>query len=73
MPNMDAPLKLGVNLWNQYVDWPRFLEGMQQGREDPCTRGADRVAHRHRPAAHVVLGSVDAEDTPQRRAFTHFF
>jgi alkanesulfonate monooxygenase SsuD/methylene tetrahydromethanopterin reductase-like flavin-dependent oxidoreductase (luciferase family) len=25
---MDAPIKLGANLWNQYTDWPRFLEGM---------------------------------------------
>jgi alkanesulfonate monooxygenase SsuD/methylene tetrahydromethanopterin reductase-like flavin-dependent oxidoreductase (luciferase family) len=33
MPNMDAPLKLGVNLWNQYVEWPRFLEGMLQAEE----------------------------------------
>jgi alkanesulfonate monooxygenase SsuD/methylene tetrahydromethanopterin reductase-like flavin-dependent oxidoreductase (luciferase family) len=28
MPNMDAPLKLGANLWNQYTDWPAFLDGM---------------------------------------------
>ena len=33
MPNMDAPLKIGVNLWNQYVEWPRFLEGMLQAEE----------------------------------------
>ena len=33
MPNMDAPLKLGANLWNQYVEWPRFLEGMLQADE----------------------------------------
>ena len=33
MPNMDAPLKLGVNLWNQYTDWPRFLEAMIEADE----------------------------------------
>ncbi|MGD8485438.1 MAG: LLM class flavin-dependent oxidoreductase [Chloroflexota bacterium] len=30
---MNAPLKLGANLWNQYVEWPRFLEGMLQAEE----------------------------------------
>ena len=33
MPNMNAPIKLGANLWNQYTDWPRFLEGMLQAEE----------------------------------------
>jgi alkanesulfonate monooxygenase SsuD/methylene tetrahydromethanopterin reductase-like flavin-dependent oxidoreductase (luciferase family) len=33
MPNMNAPIKLGANLWNQYVEWPRFLEGMLQAEE----------------------------------------
>ena len=33
MPNMDAPLKIGVNLWNQYTDWPRFLEAMIEADE----------------------------------------
>jgi alkanesulfonate monooxygenase SsuD/methylene tetrahydromethanopterin reductase-like flavin-dependent oxidoreductase (luciferase family) len=28
MPDMSAPVKLGANLWNQYTDWPAFLEGM---------------------------------------------
>ena len=28
MPNPKAPLKLGANLWNQYTDWPAFLDGM---------------------------------------------
>src|SRR3990170_2216626 len=28
MPDMSAPLKLGANLWNQYTDWPGFLEAM---------------------------------------------
>ena len=28
MPDMNAPLKLGANLWNQYTDWPMFLDGM---------------------------------------------
>ena len=33
MPNMDAPIKLGANLWNQYSDWPRFLEAMIEADE----------------------------------------
>lgn len=33
MPNLEAPVKLGANLWNQYVEWPRFLEGMLQAEE----------------------------------------
>jgi alkanesulfonate monooxygenase SsuD/methylene tetrahydromethanopterin reductase-like flavin-dependent oxidoreductase (luciferase family) len=33
MPKMDAPIKLGVNLWNQYTDWPRFLEAMIEAEE----------------------------------------
>ena len=33
MPDMHAPIKLGANLWNQYVEWPRFLEGMLQAEE----------------------------------------
>jgi alkanesulfonate monooxygenase SsuD/methylene tetrahydromethanopterin reductase-like flavin-dependent oxidoreductase (luciferase family) len=28
MPDMNAPIKLGANLWNQYTDWPAFLEAM---------------------------------------------
>jgi alkanesulfonate monooxygenase SsuD/methylene tetrahydromethanopterin reductase-like flavin-dependent oxidoreductase (luciferase family) len=30
---MSAPLKLGANLWNQYTDWPAFLEGMLRAEE----------------------------------------
>ena len=30
MPDMTAPLKLGINNWNQYSDWPRFLEAQQR-------------------------------------------
>ena len=26
MPNASAPLKFGANCWNQYTDWPAFLE-----------------------------------------------
>jgi alkanesulfonate monooxygenase SsuD/methylene tetrahydromethanopterin reductase-like flavin-dependent oxidoreductase (luciferase family) len=33
MPNPHAPIKLGANLWNQYVEWPRFLEGMLQAED----------------------------------------
>jgi alkanesulfonate monooxygenase SsuD/methylene tetrahydromethanopterin reductase-like flavin-dependent oxidoreductase (luciferase family) len=33
MPDPAAPIKLGVNLWNQYVEWPRFLEGMLQAED----------------------------------------
>jgi alkanesulfonate monooxygenase SsuD/methylene tetrahydromethanopterin reductase-like flavin-dependent oxidoreductase (luciferase family) len=33
MPNMDAPLKLGANLWNQYTDWPAFLDGMLRAED----------------------------------------
>ena len=33
MPNAHAPIKLGANLWNQYVEWPRFLEGMLQAED----------------------------------------
>jgi len=30
MPDMDAPLKLGINSWNQYTDWPSFLAAQQR-------------------------------------------
>jgi alkanesulfonate monooxygenase SsuD/methylene tetrahydromethanopterin reductase-like flavin-dependent oxidoreductase (luciferase family) len=30
---MSAPLKLGANLWNQYTDWPAFLDGMLRAEE----------------------------------------
>ncbi|HSM34497.1 MAG TPA: LLM class flavin-dependent oxidoreductase, partial [Anaerolineae bacterium] len=30
MPNMDAPLKLGINDWNQYADWDSFLAAQQR-------------------------------------------
>jgi len=30
MPNMDAPLKLGVNNWHQYTDWDPFLAAQQR-------------------------------------------
>lgn len=33
MPNMHAPIKLGANLWNQYTDWPTFLEGMLRAED----------------------------------------
>jgi alkanesulfonate monooxygenase SsuD/methylene tetrahydromethanopterin reductase-like flavin-dependent oxidoreductase (luciferase family) len=26
MPDMNAPIKLGANLWNQYSSWPGFLD-----------------------------------------------
>lgn len=30
MPDMNAPLKLGINNWNQYSDWPNFLAAQQR-------------------------------------------
>jgi alkanesulfonate monooxygenase SsuD/methylene tetrahydromethanopterin reductase-like flavin-dependent oxidoreductase (luciferase family) len=33
MPDMQAPLKLGANLWNQYTDWPGFLDGMLRAED----------------------------------------
>jgi len=33
MPNMNAPIKLGANLWNQYTDWPTFLDGMLRAED----------------------------------------
>jgi len=33
MPDMNAPIKLGANLWNQYTDWPAFLEAMQRAED----------------------------------------
>jgi F420-dependent oxidoreductase-like protein len=30
MPDFSAPLKLGVNCWNQYTDWPSFLAAQQR-------------------------------------------
>ena len=33
MPNMHAPVKLGANLWNQYTDWPAFLDGMLRAED----------------------------------------
>ncbi|MEA2621452.1 MAG: hypothetical protein QOH61_362 [Chloroflexota bacterium] len=30
MPDHTAPLKLGANCWNQYTDWPEFLEAQQR-------------------------------------------
>jgi len=33
MPDMNAPLKLGANLWNQYTDWPTFLDAMLRAED----------------------------------------
>ena len=33
MPDMNAPLKLGANIWNQYTDWPGFLEAMLRAED----------------------------------------
>jgi alkanesulfonate monooxygenase SsuD/methylene tetrahydromethanopterin reductase-like flavin-dependent oxidoreductase (luciferase family) len=33
MPDQNAPLKLGANLWNQYTDWPGFLDGMLRAED----------------------------------------
>jgi alkanesulfonate monooxygenase SsuD/methylene tetrahydromethanopterin reductase-like flavin-dependent oxidoreductase (luciferase family) len=33
MPDMNAPLKLGANLWNQYTDWPGFLDAMLRAED----------------------------------------
>jgi alkanesulfonate monooxygenase SsuD/methylene tetrahydromethanopterin reductase-like flavin-dependent oxidoreductase (luciferase family) len=30
MPDMNAPLKLGINNWNQYSDWEAFLAAQQR-------------------------------------------
>src|ERR671914_1393706 len=30
MPDAGAPLKLGANCWNQYTDWPAFLEAARR-------------------------------------------
>jgi len=33
MPDMNAPLKMGINNWNQYSDWPSFLRAQQRADE----------------------------------------
>jgi alkanesulfonate monooxygenase SsuD/methylene tetrahydromethanopterin reductase-like flavin-dependent oxidoreductase (luciferase family) len=33
MPNAEAPLKLGINNWNQYSDWLSFLRAQQRADE----------------------------------------
>jgi len=33
MPNMHAPIKLGANIWNQYTDWPTFLDAMLRAED----------------------------------------
>jgi F420-dependent oxidoreductase-like protein len=33
MPDMNAPLKLGINNWNQYTDWPSFLRAQKRADE----------------------------------------
>jgi alkanesulfonate monooxygenase SsuD/methylene tetrahydromethanopterin reductase-like flavin-dependent oxidoreductase (luciferase family) len=33
MPDLNAPLKLGINNWNQYTDWPSFLRAQQRADE----------------------------------------
>lgn len=33
MPDPRAPLKVGANLWNQYTDWPGFLDAMVRADE----------------------------------------
>jgi len=33
VPDMNAPLKLGINNWNQYSDWPSFLKAQQRTDE----------------------------------------
>ena len=33
MPDMSAPIKLGADIWNQYTDWPAFLDGMLRAED----------------------------------------
>ncbi len=33
MPDMQAPIKLGAILWNEYTDWPAFLDGMLRAED----------------------------------------
>jgi alkanesulfonate monooxygenase SsuD/methylene tetrahydromethanopterin reductase-like flavin-dependent oxidoreductase (luciferase family) len=33
MPDMNAPLKLGADVWNQYTDWPAFKAGHRRAEE----------------------------------------
>jgi len=33
MPDMNAPIKLGANIWNQYTDWPSFLDAMLRAED----------------------------------------
>ncbi len=33
MPNMQAPIKIGANIWNQYTDWPMFLDAMLRAED----------------------------------------
>ena len=30
MPDLSAPLKLGANCWNQYTDWPSWIDAQQR-------------------------------------------
>ena len=30
MPDLNAPLKLGANCWNQYTDWPSWIDAQQR-------------------------------------------
>ena len=59
MPDMNAPIKLGANLWNQYTDWPTFLDGMLRA-EDLGYRLAvhlgPRLSHRR------LMGGPGARD-----------
>lgn len=44
MPDMRAPLKLGADLWGQYVDWPTFKAGVLRAEQ---VAEADRALVEH--------------------------
>ena len=52
MPDLNAPIKLGANCWNQYTDWPSWLGAMQRAEFDRVFSGA--LSLRHGPAPNLA-------------------
>jgi alkanesulfonate monooxygenase SsuD/methylene tetrahydromethanopterin reductase-like flavin-dependent oxidoreductase (luciferase family) len=61
MPDMTAPVKVGANLWNQYTDWPAFLDAMVR---------ADRLGYDSLWTWDHVYPIVGSPDGPILEAYT---
>ena len=78
MPDMQAPLKLGANLWNEYTDWPalprRHAAGRGPGLRFPVDLGP-RLSHRRRswegPALETYTAMAAVASQTKRATIGH--